>query len=137
MSQLKDLFVPYELAVMAKEKGFDELCICWYTGAKNLVDSKYNREGGYLNNSHFAIKKVELNRCTAPLYQQIQNWLFDKHGIFISMYDYNHVDTPKAGIRFSIAIYGFTEIGMSENGDFKSIPEALTKAIEKAFTLIP
>ena len=37
MKRLEDLFIPYELAVIAKEKGFNELCLTkWGNQVKKM-----------------------------------------------------------------------------------------------------
>jgi len=57
---MKTPFIPYELAVIAKEKGFNEKCFAWYNYSDNLQyfgnDSILDRYAG------------DENRPLAPLY---------------------------------------------------------------------
>lgn len=74
---MKDLFIPFNLAVIGKDKGFDEKCLGYYNqnervflfeimmGDKFTIEQNPNYEGGIL----------------APLYQQIIYW-FEKSEIF-------------------------------------------------------
>lgn len=73
MKNIKQLFLPYELAVIAKEKGFNERnMFFWSIGAEDfkqiLWSQQYSRG----------------NQIDAPLYQQIINWLREKHNICAS-----------------------------------------------------
>lgn len=66
---MKDLFIPYELALLAKEKGFDEPCIKGYNQDGKITLGYYmedrNSDARYTENKGHA---------TAPLYQQIVDW---------------------------------------------------------------
>ena len=71
-------FVKYDTAIKLKELGFDYKCFGYY-----LSDGMYYMFEGYTR------KNSELLICTtAPLYQQVINWLREKHNIHI-------VATPK------------------------------------------
>ncbi len=59
-----DLFIPYELALTAKEKGFNEPCFSYFDIGCQLVFEKSVNHEQYYQQS-----------CLAPLYQQIINWL--------------------------------------------------------------
>lgn len=67
---MKHLFVPYEIALSFKEKGFDDPCFASYSNLKKLVipDTKH-----WKNSTH-PVKFV-----TAPLYQQAIDWLREKN----------------------------------------------------------
>lgn len=70
---MKELFLPYELAVIAKEKGFRELCFALVT-EKNVIQ--------FLDTSDFEeldfdnrVTSINDTPCVpAPLYQQIVDW---------------------------------------------------------------
>lgn len=108
MKPLKDQFVPYELALLAKEKRFDEPCITkWenrffkpgyrlypvlatlsldgpYEKESNGYDQKQINEGGY----HFTgYKNSVLDHgnqvVAAPLWQQLVDWFKIEHDIKI------------------------------------------------------
>jgi hypothetical protein len=67
---MKEQFVPYEMALKLKEKGFDEPCIKVYDVLGYLQDEKIMDEYG-------------LEKILAPLWQQVFNWLADKYKIEI------------------------------------------------------
>lgn len=67
------LFLPYELSVIAKEKGFNEKCLTYYG-----LDTKLRSEYGWFVNNAMSGKQA-----TAPLYQQIVDWFRETHNIQI------------------------------------------------------
>jgi len=132
---MKNLFVPYELAVIAKEKGFNETCLAifedkntlWYGGLEYDADGHFKNE----NSS---------NIC-APLYQQLVDWFREKHNLFIK------ISIEETNNSFEEKVYDHCilnmfwgeekEIHRECNGyNYKSYYEALNKAIEEAFKLI-
>jgi len=120
---MKHLFIPYELALIAKQKGFDKPCFtAWISDNKtiildnDLLYHNWNRRGG----------------ISAPLYQQVIDWLRDEKNIQII--ELPKCKTEKGYFQFSIyRIKGDT--GKFENDKIRI--EALNKAIEQAFTLLP
>lgn len=89
---MKTLFVPYELAVIAKEKGFNEPCLFCYRGEFDLYCHSL---GGYLEDVEFKansdFKDYLVNErkpnywISAPLYQQIVDWFREKHFLHIAV----------------------------------------------------
>ncbi len=76
MTQLTELFVPYELALKAKDRGFDEPCFGYYNPQKELNPNSFNSKQ----------KEITLRNgqgCTAPLYQQLVDWFDVEHNIQI------------------------------------------------------
>jgi len=63
---MNQLFLPYELAVMAKEKGFDDHCFMFYYN---------NGKGNTLTDDAIFKTGTDSNPVNAPLYQQIFDWL--------------------------------------------------------------
>lgn len=64
---MKHLFVPYDLAVKIKEKGFNGHCLAYYDIGGNLnIEKSKNHEQYYQQH------------CLAPLYQQVIDWFKDK-----------------------------------------------------------
>ena len=61
---MNTLFVPYELAVKLKEKGFDEQCLMVYESKDSMIPE-----------SEAGINKTNVD---APLYQQVLDWLLKK-----------------------------------------------------------
>lgn len=111
---MKHLFIPYELAVMAKEKGFKEKCFGYYDD--------------YFNKPELKIKPTEGDQyhdqlCIAPLYQQIVDWLRRVHSIYI-VFDVEE----ECFIVYTRDKQGYT----CESAGYSST----AKAIEEAFKLI-
>lgn len=70
---MKHLFVPYELALLAKEKGFNEECLGWWwkdNGGKLFLNT---------NNAFGADADRDMFLSNAPLYQQLVDWFRKKH----------------------------------------------------------
>lgn len=82
MSDLKHLFVPYELAVKLKEKGFDEACIAYYdkVDKNKLKPVPMTDEINSFHSNRYG--KVMLS---APPYQQVVDWFREKHKLQINI----------------------------------------------------
>lgn len=137
MEYLKKLFVPYELAVKLKEKGFNEPCIGLYLESGRLwsLDNTGGDFSGITNEN----KKRE---TAAPLYQQITDWFRDKYNLhfFIVPYgDGKHWSLCNVGkttrTDFFERINSATRIKY-EGVKFNTYYEALDSAIEEALKLI-
>lgn len=127
---MKDLFVPYELAVKLKEKGFNNECMAYY---ETTPDYKfifrglpgYNRLIGELPNL------LDLTVC-APLWQQVIDWLREEKKLHLV------ISETKTG---SWHIY-VKNIGQSEAYAYKTYSvgpnyySALKTAIEKVLESI-
>lgn len=101
---MKDLFVPYEIAVKCKEAGYNEHDLAYYR--LSLEEEKEPFEKTELmffmeryDNHNF---RLELHKsagadaiCTAPLFQQVIDWLYKEHKI-TAVYD------PSDNINFRI-----------------------------------
>lgn len=119
---MKHLFIPYDLALIAKEKGFNEEC-CTYFLNKDLERLGF----GHTNDSFEDDEK----RVCAPLYQQIIDWFIQYHKLFIS-------------VKFIDGIIGYTAVitDLKTNIElFESLSsifymDLLNEAIKKAFKLI-
>lgn len=131
---MKHLFTPYPLAILAKEKGFDEPCLAYWEVHKHdqcIVYWKKPWDDKRITNSF-------LDSINAPIYQQIVDWFREKHGIYISVgidqyinkmlvdYTINKEDTGEK--------FGFMHI-KRESG-IEDYYQAIDKAIEEAFKLI-
>src|SRR4029078_13290517 len=118
---MKNLFVPYPIASALKDKGFDEPCL-----------------GGYLLNGEFAEPDNELNcfrnrnrsggEISAPLYQQVVDWLRDEHGMRIKI---------EPTIKDGLDLFLYHNVGWHWQGTYRDDYEALDAAINHALTLIP
>lgn len=132
---MRKLFIPYQLAVIAREKGFSEPCIMFYAdsdeedGVEQL--SPLVSEDGILDG--IAIPKSS-GLIMAPMYQQIVDWFRENHNIEISSPLKRQKDL---GPFYGGAIYTINKyFGKSYGSNFKTYYEALNKAIEEAFKLI-
>lgn len=87
---MKHLFVNTELALMLKDKGFNEPCLQFFT----LIDNEFylSDNGGkngigmditapFYNFDGFPLYDTKI--LTAPLYQQVIDWLREKYNIDI------------------------------------------------------
>lgn len=66
---MNHLFVPYDVALKLKEKGFDEPCFGTYYS---------NGELDWLKYKDCQVKEPK-SFCSAPLYQQVFAWFREKH----------------------------------------------------------
>ena len=111
---MKDLFVPYELALLAREKGFDEPCLRFYQNSEDLSENLDNQDINHFTNAR-AIRN-ETYSCLAPLYQQLIDWFFNNHKIIIRR--------------------TFTDYEIIQEGKQILFDKDLDKALGRAFTLI-
>ena len=126
---MKHLFMPYELALQLKEKGFDEPCLAyWSTYNKSIPELVINEQ----SKGNWSLKE---DYCTAPLYQQVIDW-FETKGIYIS------INTAC----YSVPIWSdwcvqriepYTEVFSEQDESYENKYEALNKAIEEALKHIP
>ena len=75
---MKDLFVPYDIALLAKEKGFKEECFRIYANyyTDNTIALIEDPDKGELYPSYNWVNKI-----AAPLYQQLVDWFREKHNL--------------------------------------------------------
>ena len=143
---MNKLFIPFELALLAKEKGFNEPCFKCYHTENNLA---YNIKKGWLdirpeeaqNPRNFNDKKLfKKFVISAPLYQQIVEWFYEKYGlaIVVKSWDgdgqwkiYKH-DKSKL-IKQGIAMFVYNQYNKK---GLLAIKGGWTEAIEEAFKLI-
>ncbi|HEY9485221.1 MAG TPA: hypothetical protein VIQ04_01140, partial [Nitrososphaeraceae archaeon] len=112
----------------AKEKGFDEPCFGYYKDDKIYTDGT-GQKFIISNFDEFLNYNLSEHIISAPLYQQLINW-FEKKDIYIY------------AIRISGKWQWKRDVGVSyddySRGDgFESKKQALNKAFEEAFKLIP
>jgi hypothetical protein len=82
---MEHLFIPYPLALSAKEKGFNEPCCAGFRPSdKGLY---------YLDfNTIFTNSNINTGHIMAPMYQQIVDWLRVKHQIIVEVKTYADED---------------------------------------------
>lgn len=75
-TEISNQFVSYEIAVRLKELGFDEPCFATYN---KLTNGKID-----LLPKKFGVNEMA-SLVSAPTYDQVFNWLEEKHQIFIEI----------------------------------------------------
>lgn len=75
---MKHLFVPYEIALKLKEKGFDEPCFGYFI--ENSPNYVYHDtiHSNVWNNFTGATQPESIDKLKAPLYQQVIDWFREK-----------------------------------------------------------
>ena len=79
---MKKQYVPYPIAIEMKALGFDEECYAYYDKDGEAYEFEYydiDRTNSTLQSDYGGDKD-----CTAPLWQQVLEWL-DSKGIFIDI----------------------------------------------------
>ena len=119
MKNISELFLPYELALIAKEKMFLDECLAyWVEGQLKICKDGLTpvRQTSFIGFSNSTIY------CTAPLYQQIIDLFIKKNIHIFPMYFHN---TKK----YLYMVY-------DENKFSQTSHETINEAIENAFKLI-
>jgi hypothetical protein len=122
---MEKLFVPYLLALKLKEKGFG-LAI----GGRSVEPCL----GGYSNLQELHIRRVDFQSdldgfCLAPNYQQVVDWLREKHDIVIYV---KYFSNKFCGILASISKKQNVVLDAEKSDYYQSF----NKAIEEALKLI-
>lgn len=110
---MKKQFVTYEIASKLKELGFDEECLTSYKSNKTLFKIWYNEvvEGK--------------TTCSAPLWQQTEDWLRNKN-IIIEV----RKNFPKNQYFYTIDSKTFQYVSESTFSYFEAREQAILKCIE-------
>lgn len=103
---MKHLFVPYKLALLAKEKEFEEPCFAYYqqfnipTPTFHFGIIQHHQNENYKGNNWNKIDKdfqltdyINNNFVSAPLYQQLIDWFREKYDIVIEITRQKYFDT--------------------------------------------
>ena len=108
---MEHLFADYEVSTLVKEKGFDKPCLAFY------LDEEYSNSELYFDYQKVAITvcfdkgvAIQLNYVNAPLWDQLIEWLAEKHNIDISTPPFYDMD----GRLYSPIIY------LNANGSLQS-----------------
>ena len=149
---MNNLFVSIELAIMAKEKGFDEGCLRFYFKEERPTFVEQNTLGKYsyklIIGRSYVLNSPELvknNVTFAPLHQQLIDWFREKHGIYVNADLLPNVTKYKGTfvpLSFIPKKYKNFESYAKDREKYSTIDsyddyyEALNKALEEAFKLI-
>ena len=148
---MKKLFVNYEIAILLKEKGFNENCLGTYLTNKSVKEGKFYPaepncditdefdSDGYLN--FVVIKNSDLEDvpqyAAAPLYQQVIDWFRKVHKIEVNPCKVKSLDCYHFyvyPVKDGKCAIDWTEV--MPVSAFDTYEEARIKAIEKALTYI-
>lgn len=116
---MKNLFLPYEIALKLKEKGFNEPTLAHFN-----TETEYGRSNPVITVwQKYDVRN--LGELPAPLLQQVIDWFREKHKVHISINE--DFDNGKFLGYFGLISdkNGFTEMNTKIN-----YHEALTDAIE-------
>lgn len=79
---MKDQFATYEVSKQLKELGYDEKCFGhWTTGGASVRTEKTLFVEIFKN----GITRSESNLTISPLWQQVEQWLWEKYKIWIEV----------------------------------------------------
>ena len=84
---MKEQFVPYDLALKLKEKGFDADCLAGYLLNKDGITSLIGCGALRYDTDGFVNPYSEI--LPAPLYQQVIDWFRTEHKYSIEIYNYH------------------------------------------------
>lgn len=121
LKKIKDSFVSYDIAILLKEKGFIECCLSYYNQNGEL---KWNEPDQGVPTivkcleSQNAIFGMKGFRTDAPTIGQVQNWLGEKHSIYVlpNVYPTNTTDNK--------VMWGY-DIKLNSDGYFIEIINSL------------
>lgn len=145
---MKHLFLSYELALIAKEKGFNEPCLAFYKG-KYTGDGLHaigQHEGSGISGDNYDVGwNPNYPVVLAPLYDQTLDW-FEKEKELLIMIDkspygswtatiYKNFKTTHIGSG-NFTFYTNRKSIDNEFAGFETKYLCLDKAIEEAFKLI-
>lgn len=124
---MKHLFVPCELAVKLKEKGFNEPCFANYF---NLKFKEKDSDWRLLKHDGYLTERLGIG-IDAPLYQQVTDWFREEHGIELWV---------SANLGYTRTTYTWHRTGdlisTTTRNNFYIHNEALLSSIEEALKLI-
>lgn len=119
---MQHLFVPYELALELKSKGFNEPCL-----------SVYSNKGKLSPLVNFGVQNSNVpSYCTAPIYQQVIDWFMEKHNLYITIIPiWNNI-----GYSYGYQIRNIIDNSFLEFMAYANPNKTLNKGIEEALKLI-
>jgi len=138
--------VDFSTAKLLKEKGFKERTLCYYF--KNNLEEPY-LENGSSTDVEFRVDLEDLydyhnneylkERCSAPTIAEVVDWLFEIHGIWVSVETFRYLKfnyrVSKKEKTMSVKVPFSFEV-VDAGYDLESPTEAYEKAIESCLTKI-
>ena len=134
---MEETIVSFQVAKLAKEKGFNIPTIQYYTPKGYCTESadymtERYAESNWNNGQGSYPTKAEDVSCSAPTQSLLQKWLREVHEISIKIDDYY----TNSRVRFD---YNVCELGSQEDnpvGIFENYEEALEIGLQEALKLI-
>lgn len=130
---MKEQFISYDTAALAKAKRFEEWTSHFYPDKGVLKRKGEDRlNGPYLLSSENRCLSLSDPKCDAPTQSLLQKWLREEYNIHIVVYPAAFINDP------SKIIFGYKIQDKSANPeeDFESYEEALEEALKKALLMI-
>lgn len=137
---MKEQFITFETAKLAKEKGFDIPTIQFYTSGKKAYLSEAQdymteryAESNWNNGRGSYPTEPEKVSCSAPTQSLLQKWLREKHSIFCE------VKVGLQHIEFMFSSFIVTKDGRGykyRSSYYNTYEEALEKGLQEALKLI-
>jgi len=133
-------FVGYTESLALKELGFDEPCLFAYNQDDENKLMTAPQFSSYQINSGKNSDKGELNKVTAPLYQQVFRWFREKYNLqsIIIPFAENSIDENSNTLYYYIInkkqFYGF--VNAQEEIGFNSQEEAELECLKKLIEIV-
>jgi hypothetical protein len=134
---MTEFIVPLNVAKLAKQVGFQELCYYYYDAKGNLQEPF--EENGSSTDVEFRVDLSDLldnynyrrYLTSAPTREKLQKWLRSSYNLFINP-NYNHIHNDGT---FYVK-YGFMKNSCNSIEGFKSYEAAFEKGLEVALKLL-
>lgn len=130
---LKDLFVPYEIAVILNNLGFKEKCLGWYHKPIEEEPVIVFFKSHILGDTSMDYNSNLKNNCHAPLYQQALDFLRINHKIEITVLEKYETPGTFSSTIYSPLVIEEEEFGTDDHTDYYA---CLIEAIMEAFNQI-
>ena len=125
---MKEQFAPYEIALKLKEKHFNEQCLAFFNGVGDDMLQPIDTD---------FINFREIGDCVAaPLWQQVTDWLREKHSYIINV-DFIFRPMLASYPAWTSELYSMSNYDyIIAEYDRDTYEEARQEAIKHALTLI-
>lgn len=124
---MKNLFVPYKIALQLKEKGFNEECIGYWWDKNWMRDTQ--KEVKEVHHLSLPTNHNKLpSRVSSILYQQVIDWFREKHNIMLELH-------WQEGTQNYSFCYGYKAGKWFFPKETSNYYQSLNKAIEEALKL--
>lgn len=123
---MKEQFVPYEIANILIDKGFNENCLGYYESRDNMLICR--------DTSFYELEKYNLG-ILAPLWQQVIDWLESKHGVVINVTTFIRREDGKPHIKM-FYVHKHPLVPKTFECEVSNTIKTKSEVIEHALTLI-